>query len=130
MKNKVYVGTSLLNAERAKAFISRLMLSGVDITYDWTDHDGSSNDVELKEIAINEFNGVKNCDIFVMIHPARNGSHFEFGVACALNKPVIIIQEFEVEKKSFYYLNNVKIFNSENNALTCLFDLFGDMNRE
>jgi hypothetical protein len=46
-----------------------------------------------------------DADFLVLLMPARYGSHVEFGVALALDKPIYIITGgHQFEEKSFYYL--------------------------
>lgn len=101
---KIYVASSLLNIERAKEVMNRVKNEGFQITYDWTTHGQVYNETECERIAILEEQGVLDCDVFLMVLPGRAGAHIEFGIARASNKHIIILQEIEVERKTFYYL--------------------------
>jgi hypothetical protein len=107
---KIYVASSLYNKTNAKALYKYLAYLQCTITYDWTTHGGVNDEASLKEIGLKEYQGVVDCDVLVMLMPARLGSHVELGIALALCKPVIIITNGEdFEKKSFYFLDHVNI---------------------
>ena len=68
-----------------------------------------------------EYEGVKDCDVFLMVHPARLGSHFEFGAAYSLNKKIFILEETEIsELKSFYFLPGIEIYKTLDEILAVL----------
>jgi len=107
---KIYVASSLYNKTNVKALYKYLAYLQCTITYDWTTHGGVNDEASLKEIGLKEYQGVVDCDVLVMLMPARLGSHVELGIALALCKPVIIITNGEdFEKKSFYFLDHVNI---------------------
>ena len=107
----VYVGTSLLNVEQARQIISKFRSYGVNISYDWTTSGQVFTISDLQECGVKEVNGVKNADLFFMIHPARFGTHVELGIAIACDKPVIMVTNHNVlEQKTFYHLHNVFSF--------------------
>ena len=113
MSNKIYVASSLDNAKRISEIIQILKNAGYEITYDWTTHGRVENQEQLQQIAKGEYDGVKDCDVFIMVHPARFGSHFEFGAAYALGKRIMILEESEIEElKSFYFLSGIERFKS------------------
>lgn len=120
---KVYVGTSLHNAARAKQVIAKFQQAGVTITYDWTTHGQLFDDTELARCGVLEVAGVKDCDVFFMIQPGRAGSHCELGIAIALNKPVVILDELNTEKKPFYYCEGVHRCKTEDEAFTTAFSI-------
>ena len=107
---KIYVASSLYNKTNVKALYKYLAYLQCSITYDWTTHGGVNDEVSLKEIGLKEYQGVVDCDVLVMLMPARLGSHVELGIALALCKPIVIITNGEdFEKKSFYFLDHVNI---------------------
>ena len=114
--NKIYVGTSLYNGDKAKHFISRFKDLGMAITYDWTTHGKVETVEELTLYGEAEFKGVADCDIFFMLTPARTGTHVELGIALALGKLIVIVFTEAVEMKTFYYLPNVHKFTTEEEA--------------
>jgi hypothetical protein len=123
----IYIATSLLNADRARQIMARFIELGVSITYDWTVHASGQvySDDDLATIGKAEVAGVTNCDVLFLIQPGRNGSHFEMGLAHGLNKPVVILEEVAVERKTFYYLDNVHRFKTEQDAINFTLDLLG-----
>ena len=81
------------------------IILGHRITYKWHEHGKIDDIAELARIGQLELQGVIDADVLVMLMPARFGSHIEFGVALALNKPIYIITNgHEFEEKSFYHL--------------------------
>lgn len=117
MKSKVYVGSSLFNADEVKSVMSNFVSAGLEISYDWTKHGQGFTEEELSKYFTGEFNGVVNCDLFFMIHPARNGTHVEMGIALALNKPIVMVEKEGIEMKPFYYAPNVTRFKDLSNAM-------------
>lgn len=119
MANLVYVGTSLHNADRAKEIMSRFREAGAIITYDWTTHGQVYTEEELIKIGRNEEQGVKDCDLFFMLFPGRNGTHFECGLAYGLGKHVVLFTDgAEFEEKTFYHLPNINLFENEDEAIS------------
>lgn len=113
----VYIGSSLLNADVVKEVICRFKEQGIEITYDWTRHGRVTDEEDLKRYGMAEYRGVVECDVFFMIHPARNGTHVEMGIALACNKPIIMVIMDGIEQKTFYYLNNVQRFGHLEDAI-------------
>jgi len=116
MALKVYVASSLDNKNRVSTIIEDLKKNNIDITYDWTSHGRVYEKSQLEEIARLEENGVKSCDLFLMVMPGGGGTHFEFGVARTLNKKIFILEETEVEQKSFYYLDSLRKYKNYEEA--------------
>jgi nucleoside 2-deoxyribosyltransferase len=113
--SKIYVASSLWNKENVNELYGYLTKNGHKITYDWTTHGQVVGPEELVSIARKEFDGVVDADLLIMLMPARNGSHVEFGVALALGKPIIIVTSDTIyEDKSFYHLDNVHIISNTN----------------
>jgi nucleoside 2-deoxyribosyltransferase len=109
---KIYVASSLENAVNVINIYDYLICNDHIITYNWTKHGRITKVEDLREVGRNEFDGVVDCDLLIMLMPARLGSHVELGIALALGKPVIIITaDLEYEDKSFYHLDNVHITN-------------------
>ena len=117
MRGKVYIGTSLNNAQRANDLQKRFSDAGCEITYDWTVHGQVHTEEELAQYGIEEERGVKDADVFFMIFPARTGSHFEMGLARGLDVKIVLLIEKEQELKTFYYLPGVTRFTDEDDAV-------------
>lgn len=108
---KVYVASSLDRSIDIKKINDILRENDIEITYDWTTHGRVFNPPDLAEIALQEEKGVRDCDVFFMVLPGGGGTHFEFGVAKTLNKPIVIFEsEDNIEQKSFYYLPGIDRF--------------------
>jgi nucleoside 2-deoxyribosyltransferase len=122
---KVYIGTSLLNAERARQVKKRLESLGIEITYDWTTHGQVHEEEELAKIGLMEKQGVAEADLFLMIFPSRTGSHFEMGLAYGLNIPIVLLMETEQELKSFYYLPGIRRTKTEDAAIGAITEILG-----
>jgi nucleoside 2-deoxyribosyltransferase len=108
-----YIASNIHNITNVRNAILELNLLGYKNTYDWSKHGRMSTG--LKEIAENEMQGVLNADFLVMIMPAYFGSHVELGLALSKGIPCYIItNNLDYEDKSFYHLDNVRLFESFN----------------
>lgn len=104
----MYVASSLDSSSHIRDINTVLRSKGIEITYDWTTHGRVFDPAELAVIAAKEEQGVRDCDVFLMVLPGGGGTHYEFGVARTLNKPIVILQIDErIEQKSFYYLPGI-----------------------
>lgn len=120
-RHSVYIGSSLLNVNRTRYFIAKFNDLGIGITYDWTKHGQLFDPVELTKCAAAEINGVRECDVFFMLQPGRSGTHCELGMAIALHKPIIILEDCDVlEEKAFYYAPTVQRFTDESSAVAAV----------
>lgn len=123
---RVYVASSLDNKQRIIDIIADLKNANIDITYDWTTHGRVYDHSELADIAKLEENGVKECDVFFMVLPGGGGTHFEFGVAKTLNKPIVILEDIEgIEQKSFYFLPDLRKFDDYQLAKAEILNILG-----
>ena len=115
---RVYIASSLNNAERVVEIRDILISRGINITYDWTSHGYSDHIEELKTIAKCEYDGVVSATCVLLVLPARIGSHFEFGVAYAKGIPVVILDESDDEREvSFYYLPLIYKYSDAQSAI-------------
>lgn len=122
MAGTVYVGSSLHNAQRVRQIQQKFRDAGVEITYDWTGHGQIFDDETLALVGEEEERGIRECTLFFMVHPARNGTHCELGMARVLDKHIVILEEGDFEKKTFYYRpashpNPIHRFTSEDEAI-------------
>lgn len=117
MRGSVYIGTSLHNASRAQQLMGRFESENVSVTYDWTKHGQVYTEEELRKYGLAEKLGIKHCDVFFMIFPGRNGCHVELGLAIGFNKHIVLLEETEVERKTFYHLPGIKRFKTEEEAV-------------
>ena len=125
---KIYIGTSLKNAARAKELNLRLQELGIICTYDWTTHGQVHTIEELIKFGIAEEKGVKDADVFLMIFPGRNGSHFEMGLARGLGIPIVLLEETVVEQKTFYHLPGVHKAKTEDEAIALILNILRHKN--
>jgi len=123
--NKVYIATRLHNAARAQEIKEKLYALGIEITYDWTKHGQVYSEEELRAFGEEEENGVRTCDVLLMIFPGGCGSHWEAGLARGLNIPIVLLMEKEVEQKTFYYLDGVHQTKTEDEAIKKVLTLLG-----
>lgn len=135
MNNKVYIASSILNHRRVIDIANKLIKRyDMIITYDWTPHarailDGNppKGEKQLSEIAERELKGVINSDAILVLMPGRTGTHFEYGVAYALNKPIVYLNDnddlSDEEKfmEPLHHLDGVEYFTDEDEALHRLF---------
>lgn len=116
---KFYIASKLENFEQVRYLRDRLKEQGWTHTYDWTQH-GSVKTVSaeiLKEVAENEFQGVADADVFIVLTPQGRGTHVELGIALALGKRIFIWHQndkyfkYTDDTSSFYWLSNVEHIN-------------------
>lgn len=123
MSYKIYVASGLENIARAKEIIARLRSEGFEITYDWTVHGRLYDQDALRNVAMLEESGVRNCDTILVVLPGSSGTHFEFGLARALDKKIILLEEVEVKQSSFYYLPGILKVKTEEDAVAMIHHL-------
>lgn len=125
---KIYIATSLKNAARAKELQERFLELGITCTYDWTVHGQVFSVEELAKFGLAEEQGVKDADVFLMIFPGRNGSHFEMGLARGLGIPIVLLEETVVEQKTFYYLPDLHKVKTEDEAVAIVLNIIRHQN--
>lgn len=125
-RNKVYIATRLHNAARAQEIKEIFNALGIEITYDWTVHGQVYTEEELSAFGQEEEQGVRACDVLLMIFPGGCGSHWEAGLARGHNIPIVLLMEQEVEMKTFYYLSDgVYRTKTEDEAIKKVLNLLG-----
>ena len=92
MKRRVYIATGLGHATRAQLVRDALISAGWEITYDWTTHGRVEGDARVREVAIDEINGVTTAHAVVAILPGYRGTHVEIGAAIAAGVPVFLFE--------------------------------------
>ena len=92
MKRRVYIATGLAHAARAQLVRDALIGAGWDISYDWTTHGRVSGDARMRQVAIDEINGVTTAHAVVAILPGYRGTHVEIGAAIAAGVPVFLFE--------------------------------------
>ena len=120
---KFYIASGLQNHEQVRSLAKLLKNSGWTHTYDWTSllYDRTSHvsekttDIEtLRHIGEQEYNGVKQADVVIILTPQGRGTHTEFGMAIALGKIIYLCHEDDTYFKcddntsALYWLPEVK----------------------
>ncbi len=106
---KFYVSSSWLNRENARALMRALEAQGHEVTHDWTQESESLLETEEGRITIVEaaLKGILEADRLVLLHPGREGSHFEFGCfvvdKVARRKQVYIYMIGKPERETPFY---------------------------
>lgn len=112
---KCYVAAGFQYAEFAKSLMEELKKDGWEITYDWTQHGGSTvEERTMKNLGLwadNEMDGVAQADVVIVRLPGLKGTHFEMGYAAALGKPIVIGGDLGAlyERCVFYHGTKTKI---------------------
>jgi len=115
---KFYIASKLENFSQVQYLANKLKCAGWTHTYDWTVHGSvkESNIGILKEVGQNEFNGVKDADILIVLTPQGRGTHTEFGMAIAFNKKIYLCHiddtyfKCDDNTSAFYWLPQVTQF--------------------
>lgn len=127
---KCYVASSLNNSDAVNKAYADLEEAGITITYKWTTHGLVRDPQKCKEVCYNEIRGVTNADVLLFLHPARTGSHVELGIALERNIRVfMVLNDPLIEMKSFYYHDQIKIFDSYTEALQEIIKYFGNLRK-
>lgn len=134
---QVYVaGASSERNERAKPVIAKLQALGFHITHDWTtsvdmnERNPITDTNVLRKCAENDYNGVKNCEMFVLLSPANasTGAWVELGIALA-SECFIYISE-DNGKCIFGLMNDARYFRTDEELLTFLEEDVKAFNRD
>lgn len=119
---KYYIASSFANIASVRSLNQRLSAIGHSVTYDWTKNERTTSIADLSRIAQLEKAAVIESDVFIMLLPAGRGSHIEYGMALATNKPIILYSpQDEVLDTTFYHIPNVQIITgNEKNLLEAI----------
>jgi len=113
----VYVASRTAIKEDVKKIYSELKKIGYSSPYDWTNHKNikpySENSKLAEEYAIEDINGAKKSDLFIIItDEAGTGMHTELGVAIGnyleFNKPLIYAVGEHTNRSIFFFHPAVK----------------------
>lgn len=112
---KFYIASSLSNYEQVRKLSNLLKNADWEQTYDWTLHcpANEANIETLKSIGENEYKGIKQSDVVIILTPKGRGTHTELGIAIALNKKVYLCHHDDSYFKcddntsAFYWLSQV-----------------------
>lgn len=94
---KFYIASKLENHAAVEGLRDLLKELGHEVTYDWTVHGPvyRSGLERVREVAIDEAQGVLSADFVVVLWPGGRGTHVEMGMAIAAGKPVIFVSDDE-----------------------------------
>lgn len=131
MENNIYIASTLSNAPRVQRLRDQLAKYGIGLTYDWTAHnDGmayvpDSMPEEKQQTALREVDGVRRARAVLVIMPGRMGTHFEFGMAWALEKPIVWLDDNPPPDASpcFHFLPGLIKCNTESAAIRAVLHL-------
>ncbi len=90
----IYVAGKFEDRKEIKKIMKRIESKGNKITWDWTDEVPTDKITVMKTHAINDLQGVIDCDTFILIALKDNsyrGSLTELGMALALDKTVWVV---------------------------------------
>ena len=97
---KAYVAASQYDLHRARWAMDELRLAGIDITHDWTQEVESNagktiTDDECREAALNDYKGVVNCDVLLVLTPVRRdwgcAMWTELGIALDRHRRIVVV---------------------------------------
>jgi nucleoside 2-deoxyribosyltransferase len=123
---KIYLAARFDRKDEVRELYNQLIEQGHEITYDWTTHKMIKPYHENQEIAheysSNDMEGVKNCDIFILITAdGGTGTFIELGAAILSNikhnKPEIFVIGEHNTKSIFYFHPSVKRKNTVQEVL-------------
>ena len=129
MNHKLYIASTLPNAKTVQRLRNLLAWYQIRLTYDWTIHnDGvpfipDSKPVEKRIAAEREIQGVQDAECVLVVMPGGRGTHFEFGVAYILNKPIVLlVDKRDTSSPSFHFLNNIVRVTTQDAAFKAVLD--------
>ena len=135
MNKKIYIASSLKNYKRIIELREKFLKLGVELTYDWAESyknvvekgaKTEETDLQLSRIAEEEWQAVRRCDVLLFVNPAGRGAHVELGMAYALGKPIVILDETGgKEKIAFHLLFSIQRNESEEDAIKDVLRLLG-----
>lgn len=99
---KYYIASKLENHIAVTELRDVLASLSHEITYDWTVHGPvyRSGLARVREVAVDEAQGVLAADFVVVLWPGGRGTHVELGMAIAAGKPVIFISDNEAHHEA------------------------------
>ncbi len=135
MNRKIYIASGLKNYLRVLDLRDKLLKYDISLTYDWADvfrvhmeeqiATGKIIEEDLEKIAITEYQGVVDCEAFLMIMPGGRGAHVELGLAYAMKKHIIILYDDGIvgELIAFHKLPGVERCKTEAGAIKRLLEI-------
>lgn len=118
---KLYIASATANWPAVRHLQATAIRNGHEITMDWTkmveewNRDENRDNPEdtppevLTKAAIDDLNGVKDCELFVILcWEKMMGALVEFGMACGLDKPCWVVNHEVIRYNVFWALPNVR----------------------
>ena len=117
---KFYIAAYIRQKKRVRAIFSVLRKAGHEITVDWTNGrvtsipDRDKDPKRIREIAVRDMNGVRNCDVFIILSTPVNGraKYVELGAAISSfldkGRPRVYVLGEKINQSVFYYHPAVK----------------------
>ena len=107
MGNKIYLicsvrGATEERANEAEEYVKKLESNGYKVYYPPRDCDQTDDGIGMN-ICFSHRNAIKGCDeVHVLWYKDSIGSHFDFGMAFAFGKPIILVNNPQkTEHKSY-----------------------------
>lgn len=86
--------------EKLDNFVAKLEKKGIDVYLPYRDTDQTLSEVEINDMNINAI--YKSDEVYVWYMKESTGSHFDLGVAVALEKPIRLINDIKrTDDKSY-----------------------------
>ncbi len=117
---KFYVASSVKNKEHVQSVFDRLIAAGHKVTANWTltddipEHKRDKRKEYVRSIAKRDFEGIRECDVFVLISdpPEGRSMYVELGVALSFGemtgRPIVYVVGPANNESVFYYHPLVK----------------------
>ena len=116
--SNIYIASTLTNAARVQDLRDKLTSLGIGLSYDWTLHGRVADPDILIKIAENQFRGIIAASCILIVMPGKYGTFFEFGMAYALKKPIVVLlDQYDGPPEPNLSLNDVMYCKTEAEAL-------------
>jgi hypothetical protein len=89
-RTSFYIASAYGNKKQVSEMAKILKMFGWFQTYDWTILPASDSEEEARLRGIAEINGVRDCEIMIILLPGFKGTHTELGIALGMGKKVYI----------------------------------------
>lgn len=127
----VYVASKFENTAGVRKAQELLVNLGHYVTHDWTFEDASNKTGEERErylrlCAHKDLDGVKNCDVILLINYLKcAGAFTELGIALGLGKHVVVVDGYkdDLPRNIFFYLPQVHHVTSVEEAVAYIHSL-------
>lgn len=126
----LYIASSLNNLGRVRQLRDRFLEEGVRLTWDWTTYGYVDDPARLIEVSTRETEGVAMARCLLLVTPAREGSHWEAGMAFARRTPIVLLDEQPGDRFiSFHQRPELLKCTEESAAVKTVLELLGGSRR-